>query len=59
MIYFYIFIFQSDSRYLLNLKYNNKKTRININVVIKEEAKQESEQTQESVEIDRTNAIQV
>ena len=50
---------QEDGRYKLNLAYNSKKLKVNINVPLKEEQKQETEQVQQSVEADRTYVIQV
>lgn len=47
-----------DSKYSLNKEYRNKKIRMNLNVAIKPEIKQETEEAQKTVQEDRKILIQ-
>jgi cullin 1 len=50
---------QKDNVFSLVTNYRNKKIRININTPLKEEQKQETDQTNKDVEEDRKIIIQV
>ncbi|KAI8908568.1 Cullin, partial [Gorgonomyces haynaldii] len=49
---------QPQSKYPLNMDFKSKKIRINLNVGVKSEAKQESEETHKTIEEDRKLLIQ-
>ena len=49
----------NGSRYSLNMDFKSKKIRINLNMAIRSEAKQENEETHKNVEEDRKILIQV